>query len=137
MNVFSFLDAHSLASFSETARRPNFECFYFLELQLQRALLIGESHHFMDDLDGDRMDDANLLQNNELRDEDESNAENGTYSNNAMNRSSNRNRSNTIPSFEGSIAPGILPSSSTTRTFSTVITTTSTQHPRKHGQERT
>ena len=98
MNVFSFLDAHSLASFSETARRPNFECFYFLELQLQRALLIGESHHFMDDLDGREEDDTNLSQNNELYDEDESNAENGTCSNNA------KNRVNTIQSFEGSIA---------------------------------
>eukprot|EP00804_Cyclotella_cryptica_P023099 CCRYP_000336-RB/>CCRYP_000336-RB protein AED:0.38 eAED:0.38 QI:99/1/1/1/1/1/5/527/856 len=41
MNVFSYLDAPSLATFSETAKRPNFECFYFLELQLQRALLRG------------------------------------------------------------------------------------------------
>lgn len=39
MNVFTFLDARDLAAFSETARRPNFECFYFLQLQLQRALL--------------------------------------------------------------------------------------------------
>jgi hypothetical protein len=39
MHVFTFLDAQSLASFSETARRPNFEVFYFLQLQLQRALL--------------------------------------------------------------------------------------------------
>ncbi|KAL7536859.1 hypothetical protein ACHAWF_005585 [Thalassiosira exigua] len=44
MNVFSFLDARSLASFSETGRRPNFECFYFLELQLQRAVLVGDGH---------------------------------------------------------------------------------------------
>lgn len=41
MHVFSFLDAQSLSAFSETARRPNFECFYFLQLQLQRALLIA------------------------------------------------------------------------------------------------
>ncbi len=46
MNVFSYLDGRSLASFSETARRPNFECFYFLELQLQRALLVGDSHYY-------------------------------------------------------------------------------------------
>jgi len=39
MNVLTFLDAKSLAAFSETARRCNFECFYFLQLQLQRALL--------------------------------------------------------------------------------------------------
>jgi hypothetical protein len=39
MHVFTFLDAKDLAAFSETARRPNFECFYFLQLQLQRALL--------------------------------------------------------------------------------------------------
>eukprot|EP00978_Attheya_sp_CCMP212_P034797 scaffold147951_cov59-Attheya_sp.AAC.1 len=37
MHVFTFLDAHSLAAFSETARRPNFE------LQLQRALLYSLS----------------------------------------------------------------------------------------------
>ena len=42
MHVFTFLDAKSLAAFSETARRSNFECFYFLQLQLQRALLVGE-----------------------------------------------------------------------------------------------
>ena len=29
MNVFTFLNAQSLAAFSETARRPNFEVFYF------------------------------------------------------------------------------------------------------------
>lgn len=39
MHVFTFLDAKSLAAFSETARRMNYEVFYFLELQLQRALL--------------------------------------------------------------------------------------------------
>jgi len=40
MSVFTYLDATSLAAFSETARRPNFEVFYFLQLQLQRALLL-------------------------------------------------------------------------------------------------
>ena len=46
MNVFTFLNAQSLASFSETARRPNFEVFYFLQLQLQRALLVvAPSYH--------------------------------------------------------------------------------------------
>lgn len=39
MHVFTFLDANSLCQFSQTARRPNFECFYFLQLELQRALL--------------------------------------------------------------------------------------------------
>jgi hypothetical protein len=43
MNVFTYLDAASLAAFSETGKRPNFECFYFLELQLQRGLLRGTS----------------------------------------------------------------------------------------------
>jgi len=43
MNVFTYLDAQSLASFSETARRPNFEVFYFLQLQLQRSLLVDAS----------------------------------------------------------------------------------------------
>lgn len=41
MNVFTFLDAPSITAFSETARRPNFEVFYFLQLQLQRALLVA------------------------------------------------------------------------------------------------
>ena len=35
MNVFTFMDAKSLAAFSETSRRSNFECFYFLQLQYQ------------------------------------------------------------------------------------------------------
>eukprot|EP00977_Amphora_coffeiformis_P004024 scaffold804_cov165-Amphora_coffeaeformis.AAC.3 len=41
MNVFTYLDAPSLSAVSETARRLNFEVFYFLELQLQRALIPG------------------------------------------------------------------------------------------------
>eukprot|EP00533_Pseudo-nitzschia_delicatissima_P007948 CAMPEP_0116089516 /NCGR_PEP_ID=MMETSP0327-20121206/6464_1 /TAXON_ID=44447 /ORGANISM="Pseudo-nitzschia delicatissima, Strain B596" /LENGTH=680 /DNA_ID=CAMNT_0003580707 /DNA_START=132 /DNA_END=2174 /DNA_ORIENTATION=+ len=43
MQVFTFLDPNSLLSFSETARRPNFEVFYFLQLQLQQALLLDEN----------------------------------------------------------------------------------------------
>ena len=43
MNVFNFLDAQSLKTFSETARRPNYEVFYYLQLQLQQALLVGDS----------------------------------------------------------------------------------------------
>lgn len=39
MNVFTFLNASSLAAFSETGRQNNFEVFYFLQLQLQRALI--------------------------------------------------------------------------------------------------
>ena len=39
MTLFGYLDIDSLAAFSETARRPNFEVFYYLQLQLQRALL--------------------------------------------------------------------------------------------------
>lgn len=39
MNIFGYLDLDSLAAFSETAKRPNFEVFYYLQLQLQRALL--------------------------------------------------------------------------------------------------
>eukprot|EP00586_Coscinodiscus_wailesii_P001758 CAMPEP_0172492202 /NCGR_PEP_ID=MMETSP1066-20121228/23256_1 /TAXON_ID=671091 /ORGANISM="Coscinodiscus wailesii, Strain CCMP2513" /LENGTH=703 /DNA_ID=CAMNT_0013261677 /DNA_START=127 /DNA_END=2235 /DNA_ORIENTATION=+ len=38
VNIISFLPLSSLAAFSATARRPNFECFYFLQLQLERAL---------------------------------------------------------------------------------------------------
>jgi hypothetical protein len=44
MNVFDFLDAQSLKSFSETARRPNFEVFYYLQLQLQQALLVDDKN---------------------------------------------------------------------------------------------
>ena len=43
MHVFTFLDASTLRDFSQTARRPNFECFYFLQLQLQRAVLPSSS----------------------------------------------------------------------------------------------
>ena len=43
MHVFTFLDAPALAAFSETGRRPNFECFYFLQLQLQRAALVDST----------------------------------------------------------------------------------------------
>ena len=39
MHVFTFLDVQGLAAFSQTARRPNFECFYFLQLKLQSSLL--------------------------------------------------------------------------------------------------
>jgi hypothetical protein len=44
MHVFTFLNAQSLAAFSQTARRTNFEVFYFLQLQLQRALLVNSCH---------------------------------------------------------------------------------------------
>lgn len=40
VHVLNYLDADSLMEFSQTARRPNFECFYFLQLQLQKALLV-------------------------------------------------------------------------------------------------
>mmetsp|Transcript_22271 Transcript_22271/g.52943 ORF Transcript_22271/g.52943 Transcript_22271/m.52943 type:complete len:658 (+) Transcript_22271:196-2169(+) len=42
MQIFTFLDPKSLLFFSETARRPNFEVFYFLQLQLQQALLLDD-----------------------------------------------------------------------------------------------
>jgi len=44
MEVFNWLDLPSLCAFSETARRPNFEVFYYLQLQLQQALLIGSGN---------------------------------------------------------------------------------------------
>lgn len=44
MHVFTFLDANALRQFSQVARRPNFECFYFLQLQLQSSLLQSSSH---------------------------------------------------------------------------------------------
>jgi hypothetical protein len=50
MNVFTFLDAQSLTAFSETARRTNFEVFYFLQLQLQRALLVDDSYSSENDI---------------------------------------------------------------------------------------
>ena len=46
IQVLTFLDASSLSAFSQTARRCNFECFYFLQLQLQRALLLEDNLHF-------------------------------------------------------------------------------------------
>ena len=55
MHVFTFLDAPALAAFSETGRRPNFECFYFLQLQLQRAILV-DSHVKSDDFSSDSLD---------------------------------------------------------------------------------
>lgn len=36
MDILSYLDLNSLASFSETGRRPNNECYYYLHLQLQQ-----------------------------------------------------------------------------------------------------
>jgi len=43
MQVLSYLNTESLASFSKTCRRCNFECFYSLQFQLEQALLLG--HH--------------------------------------------------------------------------------------------
>lgn len=51
MHVFTFLDAPALAAFSESARRPNFEVFYFLQLQLQQALLLDKKNDDNDDGD--------------------------------------------------------------------------------------
>jgi len=42
MQIFTFLDPRSLLFFSETARRSNFEVFYFLQLHLQQALLLDD-----------------------------------------------------------------------------------------------
>lgn len=41
MNVLLYLDVTELANFSLTTKRYNYECFHFLELQLQRATLLG------------------------------------------------------------------------------------------------
>ena len=41
MNVLLYLDVAELANFSLTTKRYNYECFHFLELQLQRATLLG------------------------------------------------------------------------------------------------
>jgi len=38
MQVLSFVSPADLVNFSETGRRANFECFYYLQLQIQRAL---------------------------------------------------------------------------------------------------
>ena len=38
IHILSYLDLESLASFSEAGRRPNGECFYYLQLELQHAL---------------------------------------------------------------------------------------------------
>lgn len=39
MHVLSFLDLPDLAAFSETSKTSNYECFYYLQHQLQRASL--------------------------------------------------------------------------------------------------
>jgi Ankyrin repeat len=43
MHILSFLDLESLNSFSETGRRPNGECYYFIRLQLQHVLRLAKS----------------------------------------------------------------------------------------------
>jgi hypothetical protein len=43
MQVLSFLSPVDLVSFSETGRRANFECFYYLQLQIQRALQYSQN----------------------------------------------------------------------------------------------
>jgi len=43
MNIFSYMSAHDLASFSSTARRPNFDSFYFLQLQIEEAMHYGST----------------------------------------------------------------------------------------------
>lgn len=108
MNVFSYLDGRSLASFSETARRPNFECFYFLELQLQRALLVGDSHSYcgpsqenceVDDYINTRVDGDNDA--SVQGDHWEENNNYGGLDNNDHHQPPDNG---VIPSFEGSIA---------------------------------
>jgi hypothetical protein len=106
MNVFSYLDGRSLASFSETGRRPNFECFFFCELQLQRALLVGDSHYYCglrhcswdddDEDNNDRVDDYNgaSVQGDDIVD--------GGHVSNDPHQSPINN--GVISSFEGSIA---------------------------------
>lgn len=39
MHILSFLDLPDLAAFSETSKTSNYECFYYLQHQLQRASL--------------------------------------------------------------------------------------------------
>lgn len=101
-NVFSYLDGRSLASFSETARRPNFECFYFLELQLQRALLVGDSHYYCGLSQGNGDDDD---YDNTRVDEDNDASVQGDHREGNNNYGGLQNNNNgVIPSFEGSIA---------------------------------
>jgi len=55
MRVFAFLPLECLRSFSETSRRANFECFYYLQLQMQGALLnagTGGAEGKKDEADG-------------------------------------------------------------------------------------
>lgn len=115
MNVFSFLDAHSLASFSETGMKPNFECFYFLELQLQRALLVGDSHNYFQAGANDMMGIGNEGGAENDHDENLSNRDNDMVriqdepdydqaEEGSINSESEEYDSNTIPSFEGAIA---------------------------------
>jgi Ankyrin repeats (3 copies) len=50
MHIFTFLDIDSLAAMSSTARRLNFECFYYLQLSLQQA--ISGNNCFSSSLEG-------------------------------------------------------------------------------------
>ncbi|KAL9185669.1 hypothetical protein ACHAXT_003446 [Thalassiosira profunda] len=122
MSVFSFLDAHALAAFSETGRRPNFEVFYFLELQLQRALLVGEGHRYaartdlgcVDEMEEDGEaghvmlegelegeEDVALLPQDVLADEEGEGENEEEGANEEPDEAKGRNA---VPSFEGSIA---------------------------------
>ena len=63
MQVFTYLDTNSLMSFSETARRCNYETFYFLQLQLQQALLV-ENNNNDDNIKKMKNDNDNNNNNN-------------------------------------------------------------------------
>jgi len=119
MNVFPYLDANSLAAFSVTGKRPNFECFYFLELQLQRALLMGDQT--MDGLEEDgafneegmgsgetQQEVDDIVQAQEQVEQVINHQENEEDAGDEPSQSSlpltNRQATPAIPSFEGSIA---------------------------------
>jgi len=48
-NIFSYLSANDLVSFSVAARRPNFDCFYYLQLKIEDALNNGMKFHVEDE----------------------------------------------------------------------------------------
>ncbi|MGK3745191.1 MAG: hypothetical protein ACI90V_012052 [Bacillariaceae sp.] len=76
MQVFTYLDAYSLRCFSETARRCNYETFYFLQLQLQQALLVENNINDDDDNSSNKMKNDNDNNNNNM------NRSQNNYSNN-------------------------------------------------------
>ena len=60
LNIFAHMTATELAAFSETARRPNIDMHNYLQLQLERALLLDPIAGSSSSSDGDSDDDDDV-----------------------------------------------------------------------------